>query len=161
MGVDILKGIYMGKAQQKRVSAKKLSARKRGSFVDKKLSVPSVSVAHETGVCEICGKPLKPVEYVGKKRLEDLKDGLVDSKEDGVVVWRELPSVSLCVFYDDVKCSHDAIPKEKRAGSVCLNCAEYARFMLEMEAEDRLEEEEMDKERSEWDRRILDEGKSG
>jgi hypothetical protein len=161
MGVDILKGIYMGKAQQKRVSAKKLSVRKRGSFVDKKLSVPSVSVAHETGVCEICGEPLKPVEYVGKKRLEDLKDGLVDSKEDGVVVWRELPSMSSCVHYDDVKCPHDAIPKEKRAGSVCLNCAEYARFMLEMEAEDRLEEEAMDRERSEWDRRILDEGKSG
>jgi hypothetical protein len=159
MGVDILKGIYMGKAQQKRVSAKKLSARQRDSFVDKKLSVPSVSIAHETGVCEICGKPLKPMEYIGKKKI--IPSGIVDLKENGVVVWRELPSMSLCVFYDDVKCPHDAIPKEKRAGSVCLNCAEYARFMLEMEAEDRLEEEEMDRERSEWDRRILSEGKSG
>jgi hypothetical protein len=161
MGVGVLKGIYMGKTQRKHVSVKKLSARKRGSFVAEKLSVPSVSVAHETGVCEICGKPLKPMIYTGKKRLEDLKDGLVDSKEDGVVVWHEMRSASLCVFYNDVKCPHDKIPRAKRAGSVCLNCAEYARFMLEMEAEDKREEEEMDKERSEWDRRILDEDKSG
>jgi hypothetical protein len=49
------------------------------------------------------------------------------------------------------------IPREKRAGSVCLNCEHYARFMLEMEAEDRREEEEIDRERSEWDRRLLGE----
>lgn len=157
MGVDVLKGIYMGKAQRKHVSVKKLSARHRGSFNGEKRAVLEV----KSDVCEICGKPLKPLIYTGKKRLEDLKDGLVDSKEDGVVVWHEMRSASLCVFYNDVKCPHDKIPREKRAGSVCLNCAEYSRFMLEMEAENRREEEEMDKERSEWDRRILDEGKSG
>jgi hypothetical protein len=149
----------MGKARYKHISAKKLSARKRGSLIDKKPSVPSVSVAHETGVCEICGKPLKPMEYIGKKK--PIPSGIVNYKEDGVVVWRELPSMSLCMFYDDVKCPHDTIPEKNRIGSVCLNCAEYARFMLYMEEQDRLEEEEMDKERAEWDRRILDEGKSG
>jgi hypothetical protein len=159
MGVGVLKGIYMGKARYKHVSVKKLSARKRGSFIDEKLSVPKVFVSDTAEVCEICGKPLKPMEYIGKKK--SIPSGLVDLEEDGVVVWRELPSVSLCVFYDDVKCPHVAIPKDKRVGSVCLHCAEYARFMLEMEAEDKAEEEEMDKERSEWDRRILDEGKSG
>jgi len=151
--------VLMGKARYKHVSAKKLSARKRGSFVDEKLSVPKVFVSDTAEVCEICGKPLKPMEYIGKKKI--IPSGIVDLKEDGVVVWRELPSASFCVHYNDVKCPHAMIPKEKRAGSVCLNCAEYARFMLEMEAEDRLEEEKMDRERSEWDRRILDEGKSG
>jgi len=152
--------VFMGKARYKHVSAKKLSARKRGSFVN---AQPSAVADAKTGICEICGEPLKPMEHVGTKTMKELalEGSIHDLTENGKKVWRELPSMSLCVFYDDVKCPHDAIPKEKRPSSVCLNCAEYARFMLEMETEDRLEEEEMDKERSEWDRRILDEGKSG
>jgi len=80
----------MGRTRWKVVSEKKLPVKKRSS------SVKADSLGCKE-VCPYCGKPLKEFEYIGKDKsmLKMIASGcegeyLVDTKEDGKVVWREV-----------------------------------------------------------------------
>jgi hypothetical protein len=50
----------------------------------------------------------------------------------------------LCLFFDDVFCLYPKIPREKRVGSVCLSCSNYAKFMRVMDEEDARFDDEVD-----------------
>jgi hypothetical protein len=49
----------------------------------------------------------------------------------------------LCWFYEDVFCPFSKIPKEKRLGSVCVNCEYQLRSDREMAEEEEEEDESM------------------
>jgi len=154
----------MGCARWKRVSEKKLSARKRGVFGDKRhqtarilssggtLPLPSGEVRgyeHVSGkadACPICGESLREMEYTGKKELASfpLGDSMQDLKEDGEVVWRV--KAFPCFFSEGVLCSHR---KSARAYVMdrCLECLHHRRFEQEMDEEERKTMDEFDEAR--------------
>jgi len=159
----------MGCTRWKRVSDKKLSARKRAVFRDKRhqtaripssggtLPLPSGEVrGHEhvsekADACPICGEPLREMEYTGKKELASLPlgDSMQPLKEDGEVVWHEVRKGSAllsCVFLPDVLCSHRKSARFYMMDR-CSACSHYLRFEREMDKEDKETMDEFDETR--------------
>ena len=50
----------------------------------------------------------------------------------------------LCIFDEDVWCSHSKVPKSLRFASVCQSCKHFADFEAKMDEEDEREMDEID-----------------
>jgi len=69
---------------------------------------------------------------MGKRYCSDCK------RRKSELAEKRLMDSWLCPFsdVDDVWCPYSKIPKDKRFGSVCLDCEHYKKAMREMEEED-------------------------